>query len=102
MPVLGDVLGLAVVGAEGEPVRAELLDERQERGEVARGRGLPDQHPHAGAQALAALLGRVALVVGADAGGGVGLQVLAEDARRVPVDVRGAEGELLRSWGRRR
>ena len=88
--------GLAVVGAEGEPVRPELLDERQERGEVARGRGLPDQHPHAGAQALAALLGRVALVVGAD-GGRVGLQVLAEDARRVPVDVRGAEGELSSS-----
>ncbi len=95
MAVLGDVLGLAVVGAEGEAVRAELLDERQERGEVARGGGLADQHPHAGAQALAALLRRVALVVGADAGGGVGLEVLAEDAGRVAVDVRRREGELL-------
>ena len=65
--VLGDVLGLAVVRAEGEPVRPELLDERQERGEVARGRGLADEHPHARAQALAALLDREALVVGADA-----------------------------------
>ena len=94
MPVLGDVLGLAVVGAEGEAVRPELLDERQERVEVAGGGGLPDQHPHAGAQALAALLGRVALVVGANAGGGVGLQALAEDARGVAVDVRGRKREL--------
>ena len=45
--VLGDVLGLAVVRAEREPVRPELLDQRQERGEVARGRGLADEHPHA-------------------------------------------------------
>ena len=48
-----------------------------------------------GAQALAALLDREALVVGADAGGGVGLQVLAEDAGRVAVDVRRRERELL-------
>ena len=39
--------------------------------------------------------GRVALVVGADAGGGVGLEVLAEDAGRVAVDVRRRERELL-------
>src|SRR4051794_36265411 len=46
-----------------------------------------DQQPHAGAQALASLVGRVGLVVGADAGGGVGLQRVAEHARRVAVDV---------------
>ncbi len=94
-PVLGDVFGLAVVGAESEAMRPELLDQRQERGEVACGRGLADQHPEPGPQALAALLGREALVVGADAGRRVGLQLLAEDAGRVAVDVGGRERELL-------
>ena len=95
VPDLRDVLGLAVVGAEREAVRPELGDERRERLEVSRGGRLPDQHPHPRAQALAALLGRVALVVGADPGGGVGLQAGPEEAGRVPVHVRRLEPELV-------
>ena len=77
--LLGDVLRLAVVGAEGEPVRAELVDERQQRVEVAGARSLADQQPHPRAQPLAALLDRAHLVVGADPGRRVRVQRLAED-----------------------
>ena len=58
--------------------------------QVAGAGGLADQHPHPGAQALAPLLERARLVIRADAGGGVGVQLLAEHARRVAVDVGGA------------
>jgi hypothetical protein len=95
----GHVLRLAVVGAERHPRRAELLDERQQRVEVARARRLADQQPHPGAQPLPALLRRDRLVVGADARGRVGLQGLPEHARRVPVDVRRAAQRQLRELG---
>ena len=71
-------------------------DEREQRLEVARDRRLADQQPHARAEPLAPLLDRRRLVVGADAGRGVGVQRLAEHAWRVAVDVLGArERELL-------
>ena len=76
--VVGDVLRVAVVGAERDPAGPVLLDEREQGVQVARHRRLADQQPHPGAQALAALLDRERLVVGADPGGGVGLQ------RRLP------------------
>ena len=88
--VLGDVLGLAVVRAERDPLGAELLHERQQRLQVPRGRGFADQQPHPGSEALAPLLGRRGLVVGVDPGRGVGVQRFLEDARRVAVDVLGA------------
>ena len=56
--VFGDVLRLAVVGAERDPVRAELLHEREQCSEVACRRCLADQQPHAGAQPLASLFWR--------------------------------------------
>ena len=93
VPVDCDVLGLAVVGAERHPVRAELLHERDQRLEVPRGRRLADQQPHPGPQPLASLLGRGRLVVGADTRRRVRLEVAPEDARRVAVDVCG-ESEL--------
>ena len=89
-----DVLGLPVVGAECNPVRPVLGEQRQQRVQVARCRPLADQQPHAGTQALAALVGRGRLVVGADAGGRVRLKGCAVNAGRVPVDVC-REGELL-------
>ena len=94
MAVGGDVLGFPVVGAERDPAGAVLREQRQQRFEVARRGRLPDQEPHAGAQALASLLGRVRLVVGADPRGGIGVERPAEDAGCVPVDVR-REAELL-------
>ena len=93
--VVGDVLGVAVVGAERDPVRPVLAHERQQRLQVARHRRLADEEPDARAQALAPLLDRQHLVVRADARGGVRLQRLAEHAGRVPVDVlRSLEREL--------
>ena len=65
-------------------------DERDQVAQVARARRLADQQPHPGAQPLAALLDRVRLVVGADPGGRVRVERLAEHARRVAVDVRRA------------
>ena len=79
--VVGDVLRLAVVGAERDPRRPVLGEQRQQRLQVARGRALADQQPHPGAQPLASLLGGVRLVVGADPGRRVRLQVAAEHAR---------------------
>ena len=73
--VVGDVLGLAVVGAERQPARPVLGDERDERLQVARARALADQQPEPGAQALAPLLERRGLVVGLDPGRGVGVQL---------------------------
>ena len=102
--VLGDVLGLAVVGAERHPVRAVLERERQQRAQVAGARGLADQEPHPGAQPLAALLDRRRLVVGLDPGRRVRVQRLAGEPRRVPVDVRREPElrELLPASPRRR
>ena len=100
-PSVGDVLGLAVVGAERHPRGPELGDERHERLQVARGGGLPDQEPHAGAQPLPSLVGRERLVVGPDPGRGVRLQRVAEHARRVAVDAVGALDRQLRELARR-
>ena len=99
--VVGDVLGVAVVGAERHPAGAELVHERQQRLQVARHRGLADQEPHAGAQPLAALVDGQCLVVRANARRGVRLQLLAEEPGRVAVDVGGAlERELRELVGR--
>ena len=87
--VVGDVLGLPVVGAERDPARPVLEQQREQGLEVPGGRSFADQQPHPGAQALAAFLRGVRLVVGADAGGGVRLQRPPAHARGVPVDVNG-------------
>ena len=87
MAVVGDVLRLPIVGAEGDPSRAVLGEQRQERLQVAGCGGLADQQPHPGAQALSPLLRRVRLVVGADPGGCVRIERPAEHAGSVTVDV---------------
>ena len=97
----GDVLGLAVVGAERHPRRPELGDERDERPQVPRRRGFPDQEPHAGAQPLPPLVGRECLVVGPDPGRGVRLQRVPEHTGRVAVDAIGALDRQLRELARR-
>jgi hypothetical protein len=101
VPRVGDVLGVAVVRAERDPPGAVLLDEREQREEVARHRGLADQQPHPCAQPLAPFLDGERLVVRVDACGRVGLEVGSEDTRRVAVDMFGAlEAELLELRGR--
>ena len=86
--VVGDVLGVAVVGAERDPTGAEFVHERKQCTEVARHRCFTDEQPHPGAKPLAALLHGQRLVVGADPGRRVRLQFLADEAGCVAVDVR--------------
>ena len=43
VPVLGDVVGVLVIGAESDPLRPELLDEREQRTQVPRHRRLADE-----------------------------------------------------------
>ena len=100
MPGVGDVLGIPVVRAESHSRRAELLDEREEVDQIPRHRRLADQEPHARAQSLPTLFDRPRLVVGADAGGGVRIELPAQHAGCMPVDVLGAlERELLELGG---
>jgi len=87
-------------GAEGHPRRPELLHEGEQIPQVACHRGLADQQPHPGAQALASLLHGQRLVIRADTGGGVCVQRLAEDSRCVPVHVLGLRQRELRELGR--
>ena len=94
MAVVCDVLGLAIVGAERDPVRPVLGEQRQERRRfrAAEPSRISSHMPRA--QPLAALLDRVRLVVGADAGRRVRVRApRPSDAGRVPVDVLG-EREL--------
>ena len=100
VPVGGDVLRVAVVRAERDPVRAELPRQRDQRAQVARARRLADQEPHAGPQPLAALLDRRRLVVGADAGRGVGLKRRPVHPGSVAVGPLGAGQRELRELGR--
>ena len=98
--VVGDVFRVPVVRAERDPGRPALLDQREEVEQVSSHRGLPDQEPHPGAQALAPLFDRQRLVVRADARGGVCLQLVAENTGRMAVGVSSAvEAELLGSAG---
>ena len=99
VPVLGDVVGVLVIGAESDPLRPELLDEREQRTQVPRHRRLADEEPHAGPQPLAPFLDGERLVVRADSGGGVGVQLLTEDARRVAVHMRRPGESELRQLG---
>ena len=100
MPVGGDVLRVAVVGAERDPARAELARERDQRVQVACAGRLADEEPHAGPQPLAALLDRRRLVVGADAGRGVGLKRGPADSGCVTVGALGAVQRELRELRR--
>jgi hypothetical protein len=85
--VVRDVLRVAVVGAEGDPRRSELLHEREEVEQVPRHRGLADEEPHPRADPLSALLDGQRLVIGLDARRGIGLERLAEERRCVSVDM---------------
>ena len=90
-----DVLRIAIVRAERDAPRPELLDERQERSQVARHRRLADQEPHARAQPFAPLLDRQRLVVGVDAGSRIRLELAPQQSGRMPVHVlRSVEREL--------
>ncbi len=101
MPGVRDVLGVAIVGAERNAPRAVLLNERQQRAQVASHRRLADEQPHPGTESLAPFLDGERLVVGVDACSRVGLQLGPEQAGCVPVDVARAVQRQLRQLVRR-
>ena len=89
MALLGDVERIAVVGAEGDEGRMALGDDRRERVQVLANRALADQHLHALGK-LFQRLGDVGhLMVGADAGAEITVEVEAAQQRAVAVDAAG-------------
>ena len=81
-----EVPGVAVVRREREALGVRGRDEREEVVEVLRGRPLADPDVHPAAHLLVRLGAREALVVRADAGADVGVQVEPGEERRVAVD----------------
>gem|GEM_PF-5065360 len=82
---LDEVIGMPVVATE-EATVGSLLQERPEGLEIAGGGSFPDGDEQSGGDLLAGLLEGGGLVVGGDPGRGVTAQILAPDARRVPVE----------------
>ena len=102
MALLGDVERIAVVGAEREERRGRDREERGQRVQVLRDGAFADQDRHALADLLQRLLGAGRLVVGADSGREIAVEVEAAHERRVAVDVAVREGLDLRKAGRDR
>ena len=95
-----DRVGLAVVGAERDPLRSVLQHDRRQGGQVPARRALPGKDPHALAALLGSLVQRRALVVGLDPRGQVGVQPRAGEAGRVPVHATIAgRGDLRQQLG---
>ncbi len=102
MAVVEQGRGIAVVRDEGAAVGGGGGDQGQEGVEIAGGRALADHHDQAAAQLLARLLQPSRFVVGADAGGGVGVERGPAEAGRVAVDRQAAgagRGELRQHVG---
>ena len=87
MALLGDVEGIAIVGAKSEERRRLEVKERLQGSEVFRHGALADQNGHALADLLERLLGARRLVVGADAGGKIAVELVSPDERRMAVDM---------------
>lgn len=97
--LLGQRGRLAVVGAEHAALRPVAPDHGQQVAQVPRVGRLAEHHPHAQPALLQRLLQRGRLVVGADAGGDVGVEGVAGEAGRVAVDVLGEPGLELAQLG---
>src|SRR5208282_4153617 len=86
MALLGDVEGIAVVGAEGDEGRKALGDERRQRVQVLADGALANEDLHALAELLQRLGRAGRLVVGAHAGAEIAVEIETADERRVAVD----------------
>ncbi len=93
--LLADVERVPIVGAKRHERGGVLVEHLGERVEVLRHRPFADQDRHPLGELLARLRRRRRFVVGADAGGEIGVQVAAREKRRVPVDVAVLEGGEL-------
>jgi hypothetical protein len=83
--VLGQGGSVAVVGAQSGPLGPVLHQEGQGPHQVARGRALTDEGPHADAPTLEEEFRVGGLMVGAGPGDHVGGQLASGDARGVAV-----------------
>jgi hypothetical protein len=95
VPLLVNVQGVAVVGAEAEKRRSELVDQWDQRREILGGRTLADQHLHAFRKLFAAFIEAGGLVTVAHAAGKIGIQRSAGQQRRVAIDMRALERRQL-------
>ena len=77
---------VAVVGAEGGALGAVLDEEGQRPGEIASGRALADEYPHAESALLKEQFGVAGLVIARGACDKVGGEVTTGDVGGVPVD----------------
>ena len=92
---------LAVVGAEGAALRPVLAHERQQVAQVAGVRRLAQKHPRPAPPLLERLGQLRRLVIAADPGGEIGVELPADDGRRVTVDpLARREGDLRELLGR--
>ena len=85
--LLQQVAGVLVVAAEHAPVRVLGGQQGQQGLQVVGGGALPDHDDLAPLQLGDGVVGVVALVVGIDPGGNIGVQVVAHKARGVAVDL---------------
>ncbi len=95
MAFLGDIERIAVVGAQAHEARRVGVEELGERVQVLGDRALADEDGETLLQLLAPVRGDRGLVVGADAGGKIAVQVVAADERGVAVDMPVLEGDQL-------
>ncbi len=100
MALLDDLQRIAVVGAEGDPRPGQIGEQRRQCRDVLGDRALAHQDEHALGQLLAGLLELGALVVGADAGGQIGVERQAAQQGGMAVDVPPGEGRELGQQGR--
>jgi hypothetical protein len=87
MPFLLNVQGVAVVGAEAEKRRGELVDQRDQRGEILGDRALADQHLHALRKLFATFFETGGFMAVAHAAGKIGIQGSAGQQRRMAIDM---------------
>ena len=81
------VVGVLVVGAEHAPLGVFVAQQGGQGVQIPGGGALPDHDELAPLQLGDGVVQVVALVVGVDAGGDVGVQVVAHQVRRVAVDL---------------
>ena len=87
MPFFQQVAGVLVVAAEHAPLGVFVAQQGHQRLQVLGGGTLPDHDELAPLQLGDGVVQVVAFVVGVDAGGDVGVEIVAHQVRRVAVDL---------------
>jgi hypothetical protein len=100
MAFLRDLQWIAVVGAEGEEGGCIGVEQRRNRVQVRAQRAFADEDRHSLLKLLQRLFRGRRLVLGADAGGQIAIEIAAGKHRRMTVDVAAGECRELveRCW----